>query len=349
LKEDDVPIITNRHQVLAIYAEAAQNGWVLPCFCSENLTTTEAVLAATLEHSRAIGRDDLPVIVAITNQYDHRTQSAYYTHTRRWDLGLRLFLADLQILARPDSPFGRLRIMIHLDHIQFDDDRELLHWDLSPFSSIMFDASKVPFADNIRLTREFVREHGSHIVVEGACDEIVDAGGTVRSELTTAEHAVAYMTGTGVDLIVANLGTEHRASGRDLMYHGERAREIKARIGNRIVLHGASSVLARQIAELFADGVCKVNIWTALERDAAPQLLCDMVENACKVAGPAPVNHLKAEGLLGVRCSADGKASLSHFTTVYRQDIIFAAMKNLVLKYFQLWYRDTVQPENQGV
>lgn len=344
-----MPIITNRQDVLAIYAEAAVNGWVLPCFCSENLTTTEAILAAALEHGLAIGRDDLPVIIAITNRYDHRTQSAYYTHTRRWDLGLRLFIADLQVLAREDSPFGRLRIMIHLDHTQFDDDRELLGWDLSPFSSIMFDASKVPFADNIRLTHEFVREHGKHIVVEGACDEIVDAGGTVHSELTTAEHAAEYMAGTGVDLIVANLGTEHRASGRDLMYHGERAREIKARIGNRIVLHGASSVPAGQIAALFTDGVCKVNIWTALERDTAPLLLRDMVENACKVAGPAAVNSLKAEGLLGVGCSADGKAALSHFTTVYRQDIIFAAMQNLVLKYFQLWYRDAAQPADQEV
>lgn len=332
-----MPIITERSDVLAIYAEAARKGWVLPCFCSENLTTTEAILAAAAEHGEAVGCADLPVIVAITSQYGHRTQAAFYTHTRRWDLGLRLFLADLQVLAGPESPFARLRIMIHLDHIQFDDDRDLLGWDLRPFSSIMFDASKVPFADNIRLTREFVREHGRHIVVEGACDEILDAGGSEHSELTTAEHAAEFIAKTGADLIVANLGTEHRASGRDLMYHSGRAREIKARIGNRIVLHGASSVPADQIAGLYADGVCKVNIWTALERDAAPALLQDMVENACKVAGAGTVLRLKAEGLLGSDCPAGAKAAISHFTTVYRQDIVFRAMKNIVLGYYRMW------------
>ncbi|MDO8685119.1 MAG: hypothetical protein Q7J78_00440 [Clostridiales bacterium] len=65
-------IITNRKRVLDIYNEAERNRWVLPCFCSENLTTTEAILAATKEYGDAKGIEDLPVIVAITCQYDHR-------------------------------------------------------------------------------------------------------------------------------------------------------------------------------------------------------------------------------------------------------------------------------------
>ena len=38
-----MPIITGRKNVLAIYEEAAKRGWVIPCLCSENLTTTEAI------------------------------------------------------------------------------------------------------------------------------------------------------------------------------------------------------------------------------------------------------------------------------------------------------------------
>lgn len=43
-------------------------------------------------------------------------------------------------------------------------------------------------------------------------------------------------------MIVANLGTEHRATGKNLTYHYELAKEIKKEIGTNIVLHGTSSV-----------------------------------------------------------------------------------------------------------
>lgn len=334
-----MPIITDRKQVLDIYREAERNRWVLPCFCSENLTTTEAVLEATKKYGEEKGIKDLPVIVAITNQYDHRTQSAYYTHTRRWDIGLKLFLEDLKVLTDKGSPYESLRVMIHLDHTQFDDDRELLSWDMGAFSSIMFDASKVPFEKNIELTRQFVKEQGDKIVIEGACDEIVDATGTARSDLTTAERAEDYFNGTGVDLIVANLGTEHRASGKDLKYYGDYAKKIKEKTGARIVLHGASSVPGDQIAYLIDDGVCKVNLWTALERDSSPALLKAMVENAAKVAGPAVVGELRKAGLLGEKCSSDEKSSLGYFTTEYRQSVIFNEMQKIIDGYLRLWYR----------
>jgi fructose/tagatose bisphosphate aldolase len=332
-------IMTDRKQVLDIYGEAERNKWVLPCFCSENLTTTEAILAATKEYGDEKGNGNLPVIIAITCQYDHRTQAAYYTHTRRWDIGLKLFMQDLRILTDKGSPYENLRVMVHLDHTQFDDDKELLTWDMGAFSSIMFDASKAPFEENIKLTRQFVREQGAKIVVEGACDEIVDASGNAKSDLTTAEKAEQYFRETGVDLIVANLGTEHRASAKDLKYYGEYARKIKEKIGARIVLHGASSVPGDQIAHLMDDGVCKVNLWTALERDSSPALLKAMVENASKVAGKAMVENLKKAELLGFKCSSEEKASLGYFTTEYRQNIIFSEMKKIVDGYLRLWYR----------
>lgn len=333
-----MPIITGRENVLALYDEAAKNQWVLPCFCSENLTTTEAILSAVKDFGDANGIENLPVIVAITCRYDHRTQAAYYTHSRRWDVGLRLFLADLHVLAGNDSPYGKLRIMIHLDHIQFDDDHELLTWDLSQFSSIMFDASKLPFDANIALTKQFVRERGEEILIEGACDEIVDATGIQRSEPTSPDNADRFFRETGVDLIVGNLGTEHRASAKDLHYLGGQAQLIKKRVGSRIVLHGASSVPGDQIAGLFRDGICKVNLWTALERDSSPALFTAMVENASKVAGSAAVNELKTRGLLGEKCPADDKASIDCFTTVYRQDIIYTKMKAIIYSYLKLWY-----------
>lgn len=334
-----MPLITDRQHVLDIYAEAASLNWVVPCFCSENLTTNEAVLAAAKEYGKAIGQQNLPVTLAITNQYAHRAQSSYYTHTRQWELGLRLFMAELAVLTAPGSPFENLRVMLHLDHTQYDSDLPLLAWNMGQFSSIMYDASALPFDDNIKLTRRFVEEHGTEIVIEGACDEIVDAGGNEVSAITTPEHAQRYINETGVDLLVANLGTEHRASSKELHYQGDMARQISALIGAKIVLHGCSSVPATQVQNLFNDGVCKVNIWTMLERDSSPLLLEAMTRDAAKVAGASQAQRLLSDGILGVQADTSSRAQLSHFTTVYRQDIIFAEMKRIVGEYLTLWYK----------
>jgi fructose-bisphosphate aldolase class II len=332
-------IITGRKAVLDIYGEAAKRGWVLPCFCSENLTTTEAILEGTRLRGETIGVPDLPIIVAITCRYDHRTQAQFYTNTRKWDVGLKMFLSDLDILAGKGGPYEKLRVMVHLDHIQFDDDAELLSWDMGRFSSIMFDASKLPFTDNMRLTAAFVLKRGSEIVVEGACDEIVDANGAQHSEPTDGVKAEEYIGKTGVDLIVANLGTEHRASAMDLRYLGDKAREVKSRIGTKIVLHGASSVPGDQIAHLMDDGVCKVNLWTALERDSSPALLRDMVVNAAKVGGAGLASELATAGFLGDSSDTTSKASLDYFTTTHRQEIVYREMTRIVVGYLGLWYR----------
>ncbi|MHC1696190.1 MAG: class II fructose-bisphosphate aldolase [Eubacteriales bacterium] len=331
-------IIKDTIQSREIYAEAAGRGWVLPCICTENLTTTESIFAAAAQYGEERGMKDVPVILAITCNYDHRSQAVNYTHSRRWDTGLSLFKKDAEILAGKGGPYERLRVMLHLDHIQYDTDKTLLDGDLSDYASILYDASALPLEENIRLTADFVSRRGKEILVEGACDEIMDATGSVHNDVTTPEKAKRYADTTGVDFVVANLGTEHRASGKELRYHGDAARAIKAEIGSKIVLHGTSSVTSDQVKGLYADGVCKVNIWTALERDSSPALLSNMVKNAQNVAGGACVDKLIAEGYLTEKCRTEQNAALSYFTTLYRQSIVYEEMKRMVKAYFDLWY-----------
>ena len=331
-----MPIITGRKNVLAVYEEAAKRGWVIPCFCSENLTTTEAVLSAASEFAAARGWDRIPVTLAITNQYDHRSQSVNYTNTRRWDIGLRLFRSDLEIVS---EVYPNVDVLIHLDHAQHDSDAEMLESDLSMYSSVMYDASSLPMEENIQKTKAYVQRKGHELLIEGACDEIVDATGEARCEITDAEKCARYKAETGVDVVVANLGTEHRASGQDLHYYSDAAQAIKAKIGPRICLHGTSSVSNDQIVKLFNDGICKVNIWTALERDASPALTEWTVKNVAKCGGPKLEQKLIEEGYLTESSKAGDRASLKHFTTTARQEIIYEEMKKIVTGYFELWYR----------
>lgn len=334
-----MPLAIDRNAVCDIYAWAAERRWVLPAFGTENQTTTEAILAAADDYARRIGVLDLPIIVAATNRYPSRTQTANYTRTRRWDIGLRLLLSNLHVLTAPGSPFERLRVMVHLDHIQHDLDEELLAWDMRQFSSIMYDASALPFEQNMEATARFVEAHRHEILIEGACDEIAEASDGSPNELTTPERAGEYFRRTGADLIVANLGTEHRASASTLRYHGEMARRIRDLVGPRMCLHGVSSVPPGQVARLFDDGVCKANIWTLLERDSAPVLFRDMARHAAQVAGPAVAAQLAAEGVLGPAADLTSGSSLRYSTHVYRETIVFEEMKRMAGEFLALWYR----------
>jgi len=334
-----MPLVLQREQVLKAYAEAASRKWVLPAFNVENLTTVEAILDAARDYGSRIGINDLPVIISMTNNYGPRPQSVYYTHSRKWQVGLKLFLADLKVLTTKESPFADLKVMIHLDHIRWNEDQELLTWDMDQFSSIMYDASALPFEQNIKKTAGFKQQHGDNILIEGACDEIYDSSSNVTDSLTTPDMAARYISETGVDIIVANLGTEHRSSGANLFYHRELACEITKRTGTCLCLHGTSSVPVDKLALLFDDGIRKVNIWTAFERDSSAPLFQKMLENASKIIGRDKAEKLVAEQLLGSNAGRHKDSSVHFYTTTYRQDIVFQCMKEKIINYLKTFYR----------
>ncbi len=332
-----MPIIRGKDQVVALYRAAAGRRWVVPTFCAENQTTIEAVLAACQAKAIELGTR-VPVTIAMTGRYSHRAQAVFYAGSGNPDTGFELFLGDCDVLARAGGDYPDVDVLTHFDHGQYDDDAAQLAGDLSRFSSVMYDASAAPWQVNLAKTAEFVAAHGGDLLVEGAADEIVDATGNVRGELTSPERAEEFTERTGVDMVVANLGTEHRATARDLRYIPEAARAIQDRIGARLVLHGASSVPVPELETLFSDGVCKVNIWTTLERDTSPELLRAMVEHADAVAGPVAA-ALAREGLLGPKAPVSGRADIAYFTTAWRQQVVLAGMQRIVASYLDLWYR----------
>jgi fructose-bisphosphate aldolase class II len=333
-----MPLILDKSEVLDIYAEAAEMQWVLPTFNSENLTTTEAILSATLDYGHSIGKEDIPIIVGITNTYESRPQAVYYTHTKKWEIGMQLFLKDLEVLLSPESPYANLKVMIHLDHIQWDSDHDLLNWDMKQFSSIMYDASTLPLNENIEKTAKFYDRHSKEIVIEGACDFIGKTGHEDYG-LTTPGNAIKYLSETGIDIIVANLGTEHRASVSELQYRSDRAKEITEALGRGcLCLHGTSSVSTDNLNTLFKDGVRKVNIWTALERESSKVLFKEMLLNSSSIMGADGIENLKENQLLGVSIDASKDKSISYYTTTYRQDVVFNEMKKIINAYLRQFY-----------
>jgi fructose/tagatose bisphosphate aldolase len=333
-----MPLLLSRPEVLAVYAESAAKRRVHPLFSSENLTTTEAILEGAREYGERIGEPDLPVTIGITHRYPERPQSAAYSHMGNPVLGMRLFHADLRTLTAPDAPYARLRVLAHLDHGQHDVDGDVLDSPKGLFSSVMFDASALPFEDNITATRGYVERHHDEVVIEGACDIIAHSGESEGTPCTSPDDAERYFRKTGVDWVVANLGTEHRAGVAKLRYRDDVAREISRRIGPHLSLHGISSVDPERLGRLFEDGIGKANFWTALERDSAADLFTALVEHAAPSAGPVTASQLRRRGLLGANADTASPVSIDYCTTRYRQGIVFQTMKRIVVAYLARWY-----------
>jgi fructose-bisphosphate aldolase class II len=212
--------------------------------------------------------------------------------------------------------------------------------------SVMFDASALPLEENVRRTAAYVERFRDKTVVEGCVDEIFETGtGEQKNQITTVEQARSYVDATGVDLIVPNLGTEHRASARELHYHGDRAREISAVVGKILVLHGTSSLSPEDFTHLKDDGVIKVNLWTAVEKAGAQAAVRNALEELGNIYTGEELRELADAGFVGERVFdpayiqdvAGGRLypKLDQFAECVRRDAWVEAAQELVESCFR--------------
>jgi fructose/tagatose bisphosphate aldolase len=85
-----------------------------------------------------------------------------------------------------------------------------------------------------------------------------------------AQKVAEYVDSTGVDLMVADLGTEQQSTRvGDVVYLRDRARAITALLGSsRLVLHGTSSLSKADFGTLEEEGCIRMNMWTRIAREA---------------------------------------------------------------------------------
>ena len=225
-----MPLVNDYQQVKDVYREAAELGVGLPVFCAEDRETLEAILASALAFGQQIGVEDLPIIPAWTVRYPGRGQMTLVSASGNPRLGVRLMFSDLAAFMSEDSPYRKLRVLPHLDHGFPWLDGDIMEEYAGDFASIMCDASERPFEENIRLTAEYVERMRGRVVVEGAVDEIFESGGSGhKNEPTTVAQAQRFLRETGVDILVPNVGTEHRATADQVNYRADRARADQRR------------------------------------------------------------------------------------------------------------------------
>lgn len=154
-------------------------------------------------------------------------------------------------------------VVAHLDHgYSLDDCRAALD---AGFTSLMFDGSKLPLAQNIDATAAVAElAHSAGVSCEGEIGFVGYAGGAASAGTDPAQ-AARFARETGVDAMAISIGNIHLqqdpGQGLDLA----RLRAIEALTDVPLVIHGGSGVPTAQRADLAANSrICKFNIGTEL-------------------------------------------------------------------------------------
>lgn len=342
-----MPLICDLQEVKDVYQEIRDMHLCLPAFCTEDQQTTEAILQGAAAQAAELGRPDLPVVVAFTVNYPPRGQMQLYTATGNPRLGIRAIFDDLDLFMSDESPYRHLRVLTHLDHAFPTLDDDALYNYTDRFSSIMHDASGQPLEENIKLTAAYVEKVGNRVLVEGCVDEIEESGADSQSNITTVDQARQFLEATGAGLIVANLGTEHRATDAQKHYQSQRAQEISQAVGAILVLHGTSCLQDNDLGRLAGDGIIKVNIYTSLAVAGGQAVAAHVIQQLGNIFNANQLRQMQEEGLIGSRffdedyvaqtCGGRLTPKLAVAANPPRRDAWVAAVKEKVKSYYDLF------------
>lgn len=150
-------------------------------------------------------------------------------------------------------------IAIHLDHgASFEEAKNAVAWGCT---SVMFDGSRLPMEENIRLTREVVAmAHRSGVSVEAEIGHVAMGD---EERLTVPEEAVRFVEATQVDALAVAIGTAHGYYQETPKLDVARCRAIGAALpGLPLVLHGGSGTPLADIQKVIRCGIAKINIAT---------------------------------------------------------------------------------------
>jgi fructose-bisphosphate aldolase class II len=214
-----------------MFAMAQKGGYAIGAFNVNNMEITQGIVGAVAE-------EKAPLILQVS-----RGARSYASIS---------YLKAIINVAVEENP--AIPVATHLDHgdtfetcKQFVDDG---------FTSVMIDASKLPFEDNVRVAQQVVEyAHARGVVVEaelgqlgGIEEDVVGVeADDISKHLTDPEQAVEFVERTGCDSLAVACGTSHGAY--KFKSEPKLAFEVIQQIADKLpgfplVMHGSSSVLA---------------------------------------------------------------------------------------------------------
>ncbi len=228
---------------------------------SELLTTARAQSAAvmafnviTVEHAEAIATGaesaGTPAVLQIS-------ENAVKFHGGR--------LAPIAAATAAVARSSTARLALHLDHVE---STALLHAaSAHDFTSVMFDASKLPYGDNVKATAEAARwAHERGLWIEAELGRVGGKAGDAHTPgvRTDPTEAAAYVADTGVDALAVAVGSTHAMTTRTATLDHALIATLREAVPVPLVLHGSSGVPDTELRAAVAAGMTKINVGTAL-------------------------------------------------------------------------------------
>ena len=154
-------------------------------------------------------------------------------------------------------------VALHLDHGTYEGCYKCIE---AGFSSIMFDGSHYPIAENVEKTTELVKicnEKGLSLEAEVGAIGGEEDGVIGRGECADPDECKA-IADLGVTMLAAGIGNIHGkypANWEGLSF--ETLAAVSEKVGNMpLVLHGGTGIPADQIKKAISLGVSKINVNT---------------------------------------------------------------------------------------
>lgn len=230
---------------------AARQHYALGAFNTVNLEMTLGIVRAAVDVQA-------PVVITVTE-----TTIEY--------AGLKPITHIVETIAKNSAV--TVPVALHFDHGRsFRSVAECVH---AGFTSIMIDASDVPFDENVLLTRQVVDyAHKRNVLAQGEIGQLRRAQDYVAAAdrertLTDPLEAEKFVRETGVDTLAVAVGNVY---GVYKLHRGAPPLDLNrlAAIHQRIpdvplALHGASAVTHDQLTAAIERGIRIVNIVTELE------------------------------------------------------------------------------------
>lgn len=160
---------------------------------------------------------------------------------------------------------AKVDVAVHLDHgLTFETVDKALELG---FTSVMLDASTLPFEENIvrvKAVVEKARKYGATVEAElglvggsedGSCDHGI--------RCTDPDDAVVYARETGIDALAVAIGNAHGNYPVALTLAFDVLEKIHEKVDIPLVLHGGSGITDKDFQRAISLGIRKVNIATA--------------------------------------------------------------------------------------
>lgn len=177
---------------------------------------------------------------------------------------------------------SKVPFVLHLDHGgSLKDVIEAISYG---FTSVMIDASHLPFEENIAITKKAVDiAHAVGVSVEGELGTIGNTGDSIEGGVTEItytkpEEANEFIERTGIDTLAIAIGTAHGIYPKGFVpkLKLDLLEEISRIVDKPLVLHGGSSNSDEEIKKATEIGIQKINISSDIKKayfDKVDQLL----------------------------------------------------------------------------